>query len=178
MPISQVEVAIQGVSPLLMHAYPMVPIEALEKKTPEQQAEFAAYRDGDGGNLYIPGVAIQRCLVGAAAYSKGKGRASLQKQVAACVIVSPERCSLGVKAYTVDARPIVVPATKGRVMRFRPRLEEWKTAFALDFDADLITEAQLRRIVDDGGSRVGLLDFRPERKGPFGRFMVTKWTAS
>lgn len=31
------------------------------------------------------------------------------------------------------------------------------------------------RIVDDCGTRVGLLDFRPERKGPFGRFVVTKW---
>ena len=24
-------------------------------------------------------------------------------------------------------------------------------------------------------SRVGLLDFRPEKKGPFGRFVVTSW---
>ena len=33
----------------------------------------------------------------------------------------------------------------------------------------------LKAIVDDAGDRVGLLDFRPERKGPFGRFMVTAW---
>jgi len=33
----------------------------------------------------------------------------------------------------------------------------------------------LRHIVDDAGSRVGLLDFRPERKGPFGRFIVIEW---
>jgi len=30
-------------------------------------------------------------------------------------------------------------------------------------------------VVDDAGVRVGLLDFRPERKGSFGRFMVVEW---
>jgi hypothetical protein len=33
----------------------------------------------------------------------------------------------------------------------------------------------VRVIVNDAGSRVGLLDFRPEKKGPFGRFSVIKW---
>jgi hypothetical protein len=29
--------------------------------------------------------------------------------------------------------------------------------------------------VDDAGQRVGALDFRPEKKGAFGRFVVTHW---
>ena len=169
------ECTIIGTSALLMHAYPLVPIEALEKKSPEEQAEYAAYRDPDTGQLYIPGLAIQRCLVGGATYSKGKGRASLQKPVAACVLITPERVSLGVKEFKLDARPVVIPATKGRVMRFRPRIDEWEAMFQIEFDPDLITENQLRRVVDDSGSRVGLLDFRPEKKGPFGRFVVVQW---
>lgn len=175
MPQSRINCTIEGISPLLMHKYPLVPIEALEKKSTEEQAELAAYRIPDNGALYIPGTAIQRCCVGAASYSKGKGRASLQKVVAACLMVSPEYCSLNVKDFTIDGRPIVVPATKGRVMRYRPRLDEWATTFRIDFDKDLLTEVQVRRVVDDAGSRVGLLDFRPACKGPFGRFMVTKW---
>jgi hypothetical protein len=39
----------------------------------------------------------------------------------------------------------------------------------------LLTEKNLRKIVDDGLQRVGLLDFRPEKKGSFGRAMVVKW---
>jgi hypothetical protein len=171
-----VSVAIKGVSPILMHAFPMVPIEALEKKSPQEQAEIAAYRDPETRGLYVPAVALQRCFVNGATYSKGKGRASLQKNVAACVLIGPEeRLALGQETFTVDARPIVVPATKGRVMRYRPRLDSWELAFTIDFDENLLTEAQMRRIVDDSGSRVGLLDFRPEKKGPFGRFMVTNW---
>jgi hypothetical protein len=114
--------------------------------------------------------------VSAATFSKGKGRASLQKQVAACVFVSPERLDLGMKNYEIDSRRVVVPATKGGVIRHRPRINDWEVSFTLDYDPDLLTETQLRRIVDDAGSRVGLLDFRPEKKGPFGRFIVTLWS--
>ena len=70
---------------------------------------------------------------------------------------------------------VVMPATKGRIVRYRPRLNQWKVSFDIEFDNTLITETQLRRVVDDAGSRVGLLDFRPERKGPFGRFIVIDW---
>ena len=175
MAVKSVTVTIQGISALLMHQFPMEPITAIEKKTKEEQAELAAYRDPNSGDLYIPGVNIQRSLVGAATYSKGKGRASLQKQVAACVIVNPERVSLNKKEYSIDSRRVVVPATKGGVIRHRPRLETWEVTFTIDFDDDLIKETELRTIVDNMGSRVGLLDFRPEKKGPFGRCMVTSW---
>ena len=165
---------IRGISPLLMHSFPLVPIEALEKKSPQEQAEFAAYRNGDK-KLYVPAEALQRAFVGGSAYSKGKGRASLSKVVAACLFVSPEHMILNEQHYIVDGRPVVVPATKGRVMRYRPRLNEWSFSCEINFDPDMLTENQMRRVVDDTGSKVGLLDFRPEKRGSFGRFMVTRW---
>jgi len=175
--MKKVKVTLKGISPLLMHAYPLVDITnpPLEKRPIEEQAELAAYRCPDTEELYIPGVAIQRALISAAAYSKGKGRASLQKQAAACLLVNPERVSLGVSTYKIDSRPVVIPATKGRVMRHRPRLDDWQASFELEYDENLLDEKQVRQIVDDMGSRVGLLDFRPERKGPFGRSMVIEW---
>ena len=75
----------------------------------------------------------------------------------------------------IDSRPVVVPATKGRIVRHRPRFDTWETTFNISFDETLLTSQQVRTVVDDCGSRVGLLDFRPERKGPFGRFMVSHW---
>lgn len=170
-----IEVEIKGISPLLMHRYPLVELEGLSKLNAEEQAEHAAYRDPESKELFIPGEALQRCLVGGATYSKGKGRGSLQKQVAACVFVTPERISLGTKEYQVDSRGVVIPATRGRIVRHRPRLNEWRASFTLEYDEILIAEKQLRQVVDSSGSRVGLLDFRPEKKGPFGRFMVTSW---
>lgn len=176
--IKEITVAIKGTSPLLMHAFPLEPIEAIGKKTPAEQAEYAAYRVPATDELYIPGVAIQRALVGAATYSQGKGRATLQKPAAACLLVSPDYVGLGVTDYAIDSRPVVVPATRGRIMRHRPRLDEWKVVFNLEYDDVLLSEKQVREIVDNMCSRVGLLDFRPERKGPFGRSMVTSWKAN
>lgn len=170
-----VGVTIKGTSPLLMHSFPMEPIEAMEKKPVEEQAELATYRIPDTRELYIPGVNIQRALVSAATYSKGKGRASLQKPVAACVMVNPEYVGLGLKDYKIDTRPVVIPATKGRIQRHRPRLDNWQVSFQVEYDDTLLTEKQLREVVDNMCSRVGLLDFRPERKGPFGRSMVVAW---
>jgi hypothetical protein len=170
-----VEVTLKGTSALLMHAFPLVPIEAIEKKTPEEQAEYAAYRDPETKRLYVPSTAVQRGLVGAATYSKGKGKASLQKNVAACVLVTPDRIDLARKDYVIDSRAVVVPATKGRVIRHRPRIEDWQISFEIEYDPILLSEKELRKITDDMCSRVGLLDYRPEKKGPFGRSMVTSW---
>jgi hypothetical protein len=33
----------------------------------------------------------------------------------------------------------------------------------------------MRDIVDAAGKRIGLGDFRPACKGPFGKFVVVKW---
>jgi hypothetical protein len=170
-----IRVEIKGKSPLLMHKYPMEPIEGIDKKSPEEQAEYAAYRDEATKILYIPSLCLQRALVGSAVFSKGKGRASLQKVVASCVMVSPVSLFLGTKDYVVDSQRVVIPSTKGSVIRHRPRLDIWKVAFDVEYDDTLMKEEQLRKVVDDAGQRVGLLDFRPACKGPYGRFMVTSW---
>ncbi len=170
-----IEVTIRGTSALLMHAYPMVdPPKGWEKWSPEEQAKIAEYRDPDG-QLFVPGVALQRSCVAAAAYSKGKGRATLQRPVAACVLVLPERCILKPQTYAVDSRRVVIAATRGAIIRHRPRFDDWELNFSIEYDSALLNEAELRQVVDDAGLRVGLLDFRPEKKGPFGRFMVTAW---
>jgi hypothetical protein len=173
-----VKVSIKGISPLLMHSYPLVPIEnpPLEKRSIEEQAELAAYRDPDK-NLYVPAEALFRALIGGSTYSKGKGRASLQKAAAASLSVTPLRLLLGLKTFAIDSRRVVIPATKGAVIRHRPIFEDWQLSFNLSYDDSLLTEKQARGIVDDTGSRVGILEYRPERKGPFGRFMVTHWVS-
>lgn len=175
--IQKVECKITGLSPLLMHAYPLVPIEGLDKKTPQEQAEVAAYRMPGKRELQIPAINVQRALVAGAAYSKGKGRASLQKPAAACLLIEEIYLPLGTDVYELDARAVVIPATKGRVVRYRPRLDSWSVRFTLAYDDTLLSAKQVRQIVDDAGKNVGLLDFRPEKKGPFGRFIVDEWVA-
>ena len=169
-----VSCTIKGTSSLLMHKFPFVAIDGFEKLSIEEQAEHVAYRTAEG-ELYVPGLNFQRALVSGATYIKGKGRATMQKPVAACVLISPEYILLHEREYTIDTRPVVIPATKGRVLRHRPRLDEWQITFSIEYDPVLMKEEELRKVVDETGSRVGLLDFRPEKKGPFGRFIVVEW---
>lgn len=171
----QIKVTWKEKSPILMNRFPLEPIEAMEKKTKEEQAEIASYRHPETGELYIPAVNIQRALINGATYVKGKGRASMQKPAAACLIVTPEYILLGTKEYTIDSRAVVNPTTHGRFIRHRPRLDKWEITFFIEYDDVLISGKQLRDIVDNTCMRVGILDFRPEKKGPFGRSMVTLW---
>src|SRR5438034_6878119 len=100
--IKTINVTIKGISPLLMHKFPLIPPEAVEKRTKEEQAEIFEYRDEQTNELYIPALAMQRAFVSAASFSKGKGRLTLQKPVAACVFIEPQHILLGVKTYEID----------------------------------------------------------------------------
>ncbi len=169
-----ITVTIKGLPPgLLMRRFPLEPIEGIDKKSPDEQARLALYEQD--GHPFVPGVNLQRALVAGAAFSKGKGRATLQKIVAACVFVEEAQLPLNGATWITDARPVTIPATKGRIVRYRPLFAAWEVNATLTYDDRLLTEQQLRRVVDDTGNLVGILDFRPERKGPFGRFIVTAW---
>jgi hypothetical protein len=113
-----------------------------------------------------------RALMAGAAYSKGKGRASLQKVVAASVWLEEPEMGLGTSDFAVDSKGVVIPATRGRIVRHRARLNKWGFVATLNYDESLLSEPQLKKILTDTGALVGLMDFRPEKKGPFGRFTV------
>jgi hypothetical protein len=82
------------------------------------------------------------------------------------------------KPYTdfeVDARPVTIPATKGRIMRYRPRWDAWKMRFGLEIDEDMLALDDAQMLLTEGGSSYGIGDFRPEKSGPFGRFVIESW---
>jgi hypothetical protein len=79
------------------------------------------------------------------------------------------------KGWSVDSRPVRIPSTGGRILAFRPIFFDWELDFTLELDTDIISLLLLRQIVDDAGKRVGLGDYRPDKKGPFGKYVVTKW---
>jgi hypothetical protein len=78
--------------------------------------------------------------------------------------------------FEVDSRPVTIPSTKGKVMRHRPRFDCWSAAFDLDIDETLIKPEFVQTLLTDVGRRQGWGDYRPEKGGPFGRFIVTEYT--
>ena len=179
---------IKGTSPLLMNRFTEeaeLSVSKTTKKatkatkgTPREQAEKKAYVD-EQGVLYVPGMNIYASIIQGGQFIKiGKSKATNSKSslIPAAMILEEERCTLGTTEFEVDSRSVVIPATGGRIMAHRPRLDEWETSFTIDlFDPDILSPADVRQIIDDAGKKVGLGDFRPARKGPFGRYIVVHW---
>lgn len=184
-----VQVQIKGISPLLQHRF-SENAEAgkstravhVKEETPREQAEKVVYRT-DEGRFYFPGAAISRMLREAGGAHKQRGsRKSLKYIVPAAVIVPEEAIPIRngngksfAKDFEVDSRPVTIPATKGRIMRHRPRFDDWSAKFALEIDDELLSGETIHQLLEEGGRRIGIGDYRPERGGPFGRFQVIEW---
>ena len=185
------EISIDGTAALLMHRFGEGAEAAVQKPTrnsamgaaadPREQAEKVAYRDSDGV-LYLPGAAFARLLREAGGGHKAKGtRRSMKYVLPTAVRVPQETVPLrngdgkAAKTFEVDSRPVVIPSTKGRIMRFRPRLNVWSAQFVVSVDETLIDPAFVHQLVEEGGRQIGVGDYRPERGGPFGTFRVTSW---
>jgi len=191
----RIQVEIQGSSPLLMNRFTEAAaakvsagtssaITVSAKGTPREQAEPKLYTMPDGRPM-IPGPNIYRGIIDAGSFHKaGKKQITTQKsslvpagvqlEELECPLVNPFGAPSPV-AWEVDSRSVVNPSTGGRMMCHRPRFDAWKIGFTLVVDPSMFDEAIVRRLVDDMGSKIGLGDFRPARKGPFGRFLVVSW---
>lgn len=172
--MKSLRVTITGLAPLLMNSWHHGAEERANKlQSPKEQAEACAYRTAKG-ELFVPGFNLQRAFVSGATFSKGKGRGSLQKNVAGGLLVREVEIGLGQKEYVIAMHRVVIPATKGAVTKYRPRIDTWTLVFSIDYDETLLNRTQIEQVISDTGMRVGILDFRPEKKGPFGRFKIER----
>ena len=180
-------VTIEGVTPILMHRFTeesevkvssgISAVSVGDKGTPREQAAKKLYKDEEG-NLFLPGPNIFACIIAAGKFHKnGKSKVTTIKSslVPAGMCILDLVCPFGTKEFEVDSRSVVIPATGGRIMAHRPRLDKWSLTFRLTIDTDMFAETFARKLVDDAGKRIGLGDFRPDRKGPFGKFVVSNW---
>ena len=177
--MKKVKVEITGISPLLMNN-PISMIESSEtsmssrtaKIDHKKEAEKLLYKSKNG-NLYIPATAIKGSMIGAASYKK-IGKYAAKPMIAGGIFISPQEVDLGTKKYDIDLRTVVIQ--RARVVKARPMLETWKASFEISYNDKLIGSSDIiKTILSEAGERVGLLDFRPQKLGDFGRFEVTKW---
>lgn len=181
--MKSIEITITGVTPLLINRFHE---EAREEATsgiharhehpePADDARERLYllADQPKESPYFPAENLRQSIIAAAGRHK-IGRRSAASDVAAAVYLAPDAMPLA-GGWAVDSRPVVIPATRGRIMRHRPKFEQWAISFTLNFEERLISPKLARDCVDDAGDYVGIGDFRPARKGPFGRFKVTRW---
>lgn len=189
--MEHVSVKIEGITPLILNRFhDAAQLSATsgtrastagEKGTPQAQAELKLYTGADG-KLVIPQPNVLSCITAAGKFFKaGKSKVTTQKSslIPACVeIEGVDIVLIHKQPWRVDGRPVRIPATGGRILCYRPMFDDWALSFELTLDTEVMTVKLLREIVDTAGKRIGLGDFRPDCKGPFGRFKVTNWKVS
>lgn len=184
-----IEITVQGVTPLLMHAFTDSDQLAAtsgtrsssanaDRGTAKEQAAAHLYTSADGETIIIPQPNLFSCIVAAGKFFKnGKSKITTIKTslIPACVFFNDTEYPLQHEGWSVDTRAVRIPSTGGRIQRHRPIFETWRISFEVDLDTSEISERLFREIIDAAGNKIGLGDFRPETKGPFGRFKVIKW---
>ena len=178
--VERYRVVLRGIRPLLMHRVALDetpgPTRAGGRPDPKVEAKHGLYTDKKG-RIVVPALNIQASLRAAARRYRvpGRGRATFADYVLSGLSVEPDEVPLQIpdgrkpeRAWKVDVRPAVIQ--KARILRARPRFDEWVLDFFITIRDPVITPDTLRSIIDEAGSSVGLLDFRPL----FGLFEVDK----
>jgi hypothetical protein len=174
--MKNISVEIVGVTPLLMNSPKnMVRREdkpanrTTEVKNIKDEAEGKTYRLSSNGNLFLPAQAVYSAMVYAAGAFR-IGRKSASQILAGTITIKPIEIDLGMKTYDIDVRRCVIQ--RAGILVARPKIEKWGAKFTIEYDERFIDSKMIRQILEDAGVRMGLLDYRPQRRGMFGKFKV------
>ena len=167
-------VEIEGTAPLLQNKIPD-DMDITEKKGEGKDcAENCPYK------LYMldkkicqPAVHLEMAMIKTATgvKQKGQGKKSYKDLFKGSVFVKPDYIVHKIQDWEVHKETVVIPSTRGRITRYRPKLPKWKLAFHIEVLDDRIPTDVIKLSLDEAGRTNGLGDKRPR----FGRFIVTKF---
>lgn len=187
MSVEQVVYVVTGTSPCLMHNPASMKSQGSEMKNaktviPTQEAEAqAGLYINDHGHLYIPSIALRNSLMGAGV-GKKIGKQTAWKMIACgaftveaeCPLVNPKTGKPLTTYSKINVARVVLGAGKNAkgIVRARPQIDQWQTKIVLEIDDDFISKEQVLQLFQLAGRMIGILDWRPERKGSYGRYSV------
>ena len=182
--MKRVDVEIRGITPLLVHRFSEGPEQGKPTRRvvsqncdPRDEATRHAYIAKDG-TFYFSAYSIPNAMGAAGSSHKQKGsRKTLRFVVPPAVRMTEDTITIlngagPAKSFEVDSRPVTIPSTKGRIMRHRPRWDEWGAKFTMMVNDNLLAVETAHQLLSEAGETIGIGDFRPEKRGPFGTFRV------
>ena len=143
--------------------------------TPEEQAKKGLYLN-EKGNFCIPSCAFRASILnGAKNYKIGKNsaisilQASIFNVDELSILFDPET-EKPLKKFSVDSRRVIIQ--KQGIIRHRPKFEKWGCFLHLQIDPNYINAEIVKEYLNIAGTKIGVGDFRVEKKGSFGKFFV------
>ena len=177
--MEKILVKVKGETPLLMNRFKDRAIDSKTKRRPgaimDEVLENKLYLVNN--KPQIPGVYFRNSIVEAAKQFKitGKGKSTYSKLVGSTVQIEEEYCEIQPGKYEPYKISGVNPMTKGRMIIIRPRFNQWEASFTVILNDEGVPSSVLNDILIYAGKYVGIGDWRPDKKGMFGKFMVTSF---
>jgi hypothetical protein len=177
--ITIVSLRIVGISPVLMNnPAGMAPkpqgVNTKQIPSAEDEAATKVYRM-ENGQLYLPSTMFRSALIGAGA-GRRIGKMGAGTILSGSVFTVTDKVPLvdpttgkPITKYAISTMRAVV--NKSGVLRSRPEIAEW--ACNIDLEVDVTQIPNLNNVVElmnIAGRMRGVGDFRPQKKGPYGRF--------
>lgn len=175
---------ITGLTPLLMHKCWPEDLEAKEstgkkKRNPQQEAEHATHRMPDS-TLCLPSEGfLSGLLMGAKGFKWGKDKCD--QYISPALAICTEFCPLFypdsnkpiMKFDEVFSKPAHNRKTNSRINTYRPKTNKWACFVDLEVDERFIPDPEsLLAFFTRAGTISGAGSFRPQHKGPFGKYSV------
>jgi hypothetical protein len=155
---------------------------ASEKEMPlEDRAKKRVIRDQDG-NIALPVTYILAALI-AAGRSVKNGKDKISTAVSTTLY---EFLSIDAEFFPFKNQhePMIVDKRRGvlnnagksvAVAIIRPKFKNWEIDLEVIVDTQVMSLEVVKKVFEAAGSKIGVGDFRPAKKGPFGMFNVTSW---
>jgi len=148
--------------------------EADDERLRELECQTSIWYDYNGVPT-IPAAAIRATIETAARKLKQGPQVREGMAITEIKAFDYDRSTLGTTVEELGKNaqftvPVVVQ--RNRLERTRAKFDEWSVALLLEADDELVDQQQLESWLDIAGRRIGLGDWRPEKSGDYGRFVV------
>ncbi len=171
-----INVTIKGTLPLLQHnpqsAQITPPAKGTQGKKPEDDPSSFLYKNADGV-ICQPSEHLYQAITKRLSNFKigGRGKKTYKELGMGTINVVPDMIPHKYQKWIPDARTVVVPSTRGRIMRIRPRFEQWELDFQIQVRSDEMPVDVIHECLKIAGEQGGIGDYRQR----YGRFEVVKF---
>jgi len=181
----EIKCRLVGVTPLMIYRfiYGYTPDKIIEGDDIRKECGKRLHTAGPGsefeeGTVVIPQEAIFQSFMNGGRFEKlGKVQVSTTTSsiLPGYVSMPSVEYKLEYTCWEADVRP-VANAKGQRMLCYRPRFDKWAFDIVIqlhepgEFGAGL-----MRKVIDHAGTKIGLLSYRPQKKGSYGIFRVDSW---
>lgn len=147
-------------------------------RPPEEEARLRAHWTKVGGKnqLAVPWVMLYKSICKAARGIKASGKKSMEYFLAPTISCDRDFIPLGTDKFETFVDFCRIPPRTGAMVQIgRPLLREWGIEFVINADCERYSPEQIEPVIAEAGKFVGIGANRPELKGPYGRWSVTKF---